>query len=324
MVINIIIKLYNYYGIENLIRNILSSFSFFSVIILPIALIVSILVIICNINLLRKEKFTWRNMLGIILGLLVIFATLFPDIMNNYLQSSEFIDIHNEGGIALYIYEFFETFIFVCITYLECILLGTIILSIKASRNIPKYDKNYIIILGCMIKKDGTLTPLLKGRVDKAIEFAKTQKEKTNKDILFIPSGGKGKDEIISEAEAMKKYLISQGIDEEKIIIEDKSKNTYENIKYSYEIIKKDKKEANIAFSTTNYHVFRAGSIAFNQNIIMEGIGSKTKLYFWINAFIREYVATLYSEKKKHFCIIGLVLFLCFLMILTLYISNRI
>ena len=64
-------------------------------------------------------------------------------------------------------------------------------MGIKASRHIPEFDKDYIIILGCQIKSDGTLTKLLKARVDKAIEFSKKQKEKTGKDIIFIPSGGK-------------------------------------------------------------------------------------------------------------------------------------
>ena len=47
--------------------------------------------------------------------------------------------------------------------------------------------------------------------------------------------------------------------------------------------------------------MIRAGSIAYEQGIFMEGIGAKTKAYFWINAFIREFIATLVSEKKKHF-----------------------
>ena len=78
--------------------------------------------------------------------------------------------------------------------------------------------------MGCKIKNDGALTNLLKGRVDKAIEFSKMQKEKVGKDIIFVPSGGKGQDEVISEAEAMKKYLLNNGIKEKNIIIENKSK----------------------------------------------------------------------------------------------------
>ena len=222
----------------------------------------------------------------------------------------------------LYIEEFIEAIIFTYVSYLECVLLSTIIIARKAAKHIPEYNKDYIIILGCKIGKDGSLTPLLKGRVDKAIEFAKKQKEETGKDIIFIPSGGKGNDEIISEGEAIKNYLIEQGIDKKKILVENKSKNTYENIKYSYNLIKENKKDSNIAFSTTNYHVFRAGNIAFNQKLNIEGMGSKTKTYFWINAFIREFVATLYNERKKHIITIGIVLLINLFIILMVYLSN--
>ena len=121
--------------------------------------------------------------------------------------------------------------------------------------------------------------------------------------------------------EAMKKYLIEQGIKEKNIIVENKSKNTYENIALSYKLIKN--KKANICYSTTNYHVLRAGLIATSQGLKLEGIGSKTKAYFWINAFIREYIATLYSEKKKHILIILLLLINSILMITVVFISDQ-
>ena len=97
---------------------------------------------------------------------------------------------------------------------------------------------HYILILGCQIRKDGTLTPLLKSRVDRAIEFANMQKKIKGKDIVFIPSGGKGADELISEAEAMKNYLLEQGISKKNILVEDKSTNTYENMSFSYKLVK--------------------------------------------------------------------------------------
>ena len=195
-------------------------------------------------------------------------------------------------------------------------------MGIKATKHIPKFDKDCIIILGCQIKKDGTLTKLLKGRVDRAIEFSKMQKEKTGKDIIFVPSGGKGNDEVISETQAMKNYIMEQGIEEGNILIEDKSKNTFENIKFSNKLINDKVKNAKIAFSTTNYHVFRAGTIAKSQNINIEGIGAKTKSYFWVNAFIREFIATLFSEKKKHIVVICSIIVLAIFMIALQYISN--
>lgn len=317
-IISQVLSLSNYKGVISTINAILSLFSF-TTFLLPIAFVVSILVIISNISLIRKEGFGVRNILGILLGIVLCFSSILPEILYNMLYSATWIDIHNQNGVGLYVYNFVETTIYISITYIECILIGTIIMSIKAAKHIPKFDKDFVIILGCQIKRDGTLTKLLKGRVDRAIEFSKMQKEKTGKDIIFVPSGGKGNDEVISEAQAMKNYLIEQGIKEENILIEDKSKNTFENIKFSNEIIKDKNKNSQIAFSTTNYHVFRAGTIASNQNINIEGMGAKTKSYFWINAFIREFIATLFSEKKKHITIICCIIVLALFMIVLQY-----
>ncbi len=316
-----LLTLFNYNGLISTINSILNLFSF-TIFLLPVAFVVSILVIMSNISLIRKEGFGIRNILGILLGILLCFTSILPEILYKMLYSATWIDIHNQNGVGVYIYNLTETIIYISITYIECILIGTIIMGIKAARHIPKFDKDCIIILGCQIKKDGKLTKLLKGRVDRAIEFGKMQKEKTGKDIIFVPSGGKGADEIISEAQAMKNYLIEQGIKEENILVEDKSKNTFENIKFSNKLINDKIQNAKIAFSTTNYHVFRAGTIANNQDIYMEGIGARTKSYFWINAFIREFIATLFSEKRKHITTISCIIILAILMIILQYLAN--
>ena len=289
-----IIDLLNNYhsSLYNIISSIRDSSSMFSIIMLPVAIITSILVIISNMVLLKKEGKSWKNMLGVIMGGVLCIGTI-----SFIIVGSSSTNINKMSTIVINIICYIFS---ISIAYLECILFGTIVLGIISARHIPKFDKDYIIILGCKIKKDGSLTPLLKGRVDRAVEFAKLQKENSGKNIIYIPSGGKGNDEVISEAQAMKNYLIGQGIKEKNIIVEDKSKNTYENIKFSNKIIQKNKENPNIAFSTTNYHVFRAGAIATEQNIAIEGIGAKTKTYYWVNAFIREFIATLVSEKGKH------------------------
>ena len=278
----------------------------FIILVFPIAVILTIFMTISNIKLLKEEGKKWTNMLGILLGGFICLSTLASSLMGVFLSYNKYLNVIS------YIFMMF-------VAYLECVFIGTCVLGIKSAKHIPRFDKDAILILGCKVKKDGTLTNILKARVDKAIEFGKMQKENTGKDIIYIPSGGKGKDETISEAQAMKNYLLSQGIKEKNILIEDKSKNTFENIKFSNEIIKEKMGNAKLAFSTTNYHVFRAGTIATNQNIDIEGIGAKTKTYYWINAFIREFVATLVSEKKNN--VRTLIVLMIIVVILTLMTS---
>lgn len=272
---------------NNLILEIKDDVYIFIVLVFPIAVILTILMTISNIKLLKKEGTKWTNMLGTILGGFLCLATLVATLLGMIMFSNSYLNIIS------YVVMIFTA-------YLECIFCGMCIHGFKSAVHIPKFDKDAIIILGCRIRNDGTVTNLLKARVDRAIEFSKMQKEKTGKDIIFVPSGGKGTDEIISEAQAMKSYLLEQGINEANILIEDKSKTTFENIKFSNDIIKNKIEDAKIAFSTTNYHVFRAGIIASKQNIDIEGIGAKTKTYYWVNAFIREFIATLVSEKKSN------------------------
>ena len=56
----------------------------------------------------------------------------------------------------------------------------------------------------------------------------------------------------------------------------------------------------------------------------MEGIGSKTKTYFWVNAFIREFIGTLYAEKKKHILTFALIIVLLIIIISITYFANNI
>lgn len=320
MFINQLIQITNYKGLAYSIELIIKSVDVFSKTILPLVIITSLLVTISHIKLLKREGFTWRNMLGVILGLLLIVLTLTPNFLSKIFENSQ-VRIDDKMTIAYYIYTFIELFIYAIVSYLECIFISTIVLALVSAKRIPKFDKDYIIILGCRIRKDGTLTPILKSRVDRAINYSKMQYAATGKDIIFIPSGGKGNDEVISEGEAINNYLLEQGINKNSIIVENKSKNTYENIKFSYRLISKKNKSANIAFSTTNFHVLRAGLIATEQGIKIEGIGAKTKAYFSINAFIREFIATLYSEKKNIYRVIILITVTVLIIIALIYIS---
>ena len=84
------------------------------------------------------------------------------------------------------------------------------------------------------------------------------------------------------------------------------------------------KKNPKVLISTTNYHVFRAGLMATSLGLVLDGIGSKTKAYFWINAFIREFVGTLYAEKKRHIIMICLIALSLIGIIYVTYLANNI
>jgi uncharacterized SAM-binding protein YcdF (DUF218 family) len=104
----------------------------------------------------------------------------------------------------------------------------------------------------------------------------------------------------------MKNYLISQGIPEDQIILEDKSSTTAENMSFSRDkIAEAGGLEGKIAYSTTNYHVFRGGLKARRVKMRAVGMGAKTKWYFWPNAAVREFVGLLTEHKLKQGLILG-------------------
>ncbi len=299
-VINQIIALFGDSGFADQAKTLLEMPQIFLMYTFPVILIISVLIIISNIILIRKEGMNTRNMLGLFLGVSVCVMVFFPYVLGEYLQRSTLIDVHNENGAALYIELFVEGIASVFTAYFVCVLTGTVYMASKAARLVPDFDRDYILILGCKVGRNGKVTKLLGSRAEKAAQFARMQKEKTGKNIVFVPSGGKGSDELVSEAKAISDYLIGSGFNESEILQEDKSVSTEENFRLSMEKIRSvsDKENPGIAFSTSNYHVFRAGMIAFEQGIDAQGIGAPTKRYFWINASIREFVATVFSEKS--------------------------
>ena len=296
--LNLLIKDWKLTTINDIYSNTLQSFSYFAYLILPLIIVLSIYCIITNIYLIKKEGFKFHNLLGFFFGVSIALGGILSQIVYEAFKNIVFNDLQR------IIKTFIDIGLNAVLCYFYCLTLATLYCNIMAAKHKPYFDKDFVIILGSKIRNDGTLTPILKARADKAIEFAKEQKENNGKDIIFIPSGGKGDDEITSEAEAIKNYLIEKGIKEEKIIIENQSKNTYQNMKYSKNKIDELNKDGKIAFSTTNYHVFRSGVIANNQGIDCEGMGSKTKWYFYPNALIREFIANIHTQRLKHFVLI--------------------
>lgn len=146
---------------------------------------------------------------------------------------------------------------------------------------------DYIIILGAQVKEDGP-SVVLRYRLDKAIEYLNN-----NPETKCIVSGGQGSNEPFPEALGMKNYLLKKGILEQRIIVEDQSKNTEENILFSVRLIRNDiDNKTTFGIVTNNFHMFRAKQIA--KNIFgkeMYGIVADSTLLYLPNNMLREFLA---------------------------------
>lgn len=146
---------------------------------------------------------------------------------------------------------------------------------------------DYIIIHGAGLRGEEP-TPLLKGRIDKAVELWKAQGARA----ILVPSGGQGSDEVISEAEAMSRYLTASGIPQDSILLEDRSTTTMENLLFAKHLLDAQGLGTyRCAFVTSDYHVFRTALYASKVGLKGDGIGSKTAGYYFPTAFIREFIA---------------------------------
>ena len=285
--------------------------SVFMLFTMPFVILFSAALSFSNIILLRHEKAGLKNIIGIIIGFLLILSGLF----GCWYTMRDFAGSEWEYRIRNTLENVYST-IYV---YFECMLIGSIVCGIRAARHVPSHDREYIIILGCYFRPDGTLTPLLKGRVDRALDFWRTQKEMSGKEAYLIPSGGKGSDEPMPEAFAMKRYLLEQGIPERLILTEDQSVNTFENMARSRMIIQKKDPKGKAAFVTTNYHVFRSGVWSNMADLHAEGMGSRTKWWYWPNAFMREWIGLLVKRWEMELLLLAVLIAYFSILTMTLY-----
>ena len=132
----------------------------------------------------------------------------------------------------------------------------------------------FVLILGCRLYGN-TPTRALKGRVDRGLEILSS-----DDNIIAVVSGGQGSDEQMSEALAMKQYLIEKGdVAESRIITEDCSTSTAENLRFSLPLIKeycneKGLSAAKIIIVSDGFHLFRTKLLAKKQGIKIAGYGA--------------------------------------------------
>lgn len=235
--------------------------------------------------LLEKEGRKVRNLMLAILGLSFVMMMIWYVFVI-------FIQIENVLWHILFFYAF------LIFGYTMFLYTSVLAYAILYHYTPIRYEPNYIIALGSGLIGD-RVPPLLASRLDEAVKQYKKYGERP----FIIVSGGQGNDERISEAFAMKQYLINvHQIPPDKILEEDQSSNTEQNMSFSKKVMDhhaQGEKYRSI-FVTNNFHVFRASIYAKKAELDAEGIGSKTAFYYVPNAFTREFIGLLEMYKWAH------------------------
>lgn len=232
--------------------------------------------------ILRREGKSLSNMLSLLMGIGVVSYMLFF----TWYMTNPVPMLTNQRLFSLVNYTFiFSSIIFLMMMFIffAVLLYAILYLSIPRKRN---YD--YIIIHGSGLIDGDVVPPLLASRIEKGIKLFELAEKTT---VKLIASGGKGTDEKISEAQAIYNYLIEKGIPKDKIIREEQSTTTYENLKFSNLLAKKEMKRPIFVFVSNNYHIFRISMYTLRLKMRGYGVGSHTAKYYLPSAFIREFIA---------------------------------
>ena len=178
----------------------------------------------------------------------------------------------------------------ICIAIVSAGLIFVIVtqcMVISGFRDNSKKDLDYIVVLGSQVKPSGPAV-VTRLRLDKAYEYASE-----NPETLIIVSGGQGSNEPASEASVMKDYLVARGIDENRILMEDQSTNTSENLQYCSSLYE-DLSGSSVGIVTSNFHIFRALSIAKKCGYTdIYGIPADSVVLYLPNNMIRESIGIL-------------------------------
>ena len=154
-------------------------------------------------------------------------------------------------------------------------------------KSVPNEACDFIIILGAQVRGNAP-SMTLQYRLDSAYNYLIA-----NPQTKAVLSGGQGPDEIMAEAEAMRRYLVEKGIKEERLILEDQSTSTYENLKYSFAIIDEIKSNSSISIVTNHFHVLRARMVARDMGKEVGGVGAKSYFFLIPNYYFREFFAVM-------------------------------
>lgn len=173
----------------------------------------------------------------------------------------------------------------VCAAGVVCCAVFSVNMARSAESSVD--DPGAVIVLGCQVRGETPSTMLAK-RCDAALETLSEYP-----DAVCVVSGGKGNGENISEAEAMRRYLIQNGIAEGRIYTEDRSTSTRENFRFSKEIFEELGISDGIVIATNDFHQYRAELYARQNGLDVGHHSARTHPASFMNYWIREWLALL-------------------------------
>lgn len=175
-----------------------------------------------------------------------------------------------------------------CLGIVAAAITGSIIIHASAGQQV---SCDYVVVLGAGV--NGTVPSLsLQERINAAYDYLCAYPE-----AICVVSGGQGNGEDISEAQCMYNELTRMGIAAERVWMEDQATDTRENLRFSLDLIEEKTgiRPVEIGLVSSEYHLYRAGLFAREENVTSYGIPARTSwVTLRINYYLREIAAVWY------------------------------
>ena len=221
-----------------------------------------------GIALVANNAHNIGTYLTVLLGIILISFALFMRIIKK-----------------LFIYPLFKLLTTIMCFSLVLAVISSAFLFIYGKADTATYKEDYLIVLGCGLQGSEPSDTLVR-RLEKASEYAKR-----NTECKIIVTGGMGKGEDITEAEAMYKYLVDDGINPERILQEKNATSTSENFKFSNRTANNELQSKSAVFITNDFHIYRANSLAKLEGLYMTHLHATTPWHSVIPSYLRENLA---------------------------------
>lgn len=239
-------------------------------------LALGVLLVLYGVLLLLTNNFNLGNVLPALLGLPLLLYGIFAPSLNRWFAK----------GVGRVV-----KWIFLCgYAFLICVFTVFGVMMSAAANTAPPQDADVVMVLGAALR--GTQpSDTLARRLDTALAYASE-----NPEALFLVSGGQGPQEAIPESHAMRDYLMERGVEESRILVEDKSKSTHQNFLYSKPILDERFGEGNYTtvFATNDFHILRgylnAESVGMSD---VHGLPYRSLVYTAPPNYMRESLALL-------------------------------
>jgi len=230
-----------------------------------------------GVTMIRRESFRPGNLLSLLAGAAII-ATIGLDVVADRAGDVE-LSLFSTVANLVFGYVSFLLVSYVCYAFVYGLVART-------------GGADFVIVLGAGLRPDGGVPPLLASRLERGREvWGALDRQAADFRPMLVLSGGKGDDERRSEASAMAAWLVERGFPADRLLLEDQSRTTEENLVLSKAIIDDLRPGARVTVVTSDFHAFRAALLARRLGIRGQVTGARVAGYYRPSALLREFAA---------------------------------